>query len=119
MGQQNGPGTCKLILIPALITLGITLLRLGAEFMELPAWLASRAGSRSRRRTDASFEASFVCAAPGVQRRSNQMGELQARSWMLSGAAPSASHQAGRRSAGAVAHSQALVLQLGFSTTRA
>jgi hypothetical protein len=43
MSQQNGPDTCKLILVPALITLGITLLRLGAEFMELPAWLASRA----------------------------------------------------------------------------
>jgi hypothetical protein len=42
MGQQNGPDYGKLILIPALITLGITLLRLGGEFMNLPAWLASR-----------------------------------------------------------------------------
>jgi hypothetical protein len=32
----------KLILIPALITLGITLLRLGGEFLDLPAWLANK-----------------------------------------------------------------------------
>jgi hypothetical protein len=42
MTRQDGPDYGKLILIPALITLGITLLRLGAEFMELPSWLASR-----------------------------------------------------------------------------
>jgi hypothetical protein len=32
----------KLILVPALITLGITLLRLGGEFLDLPAWLANK-----------------------------------------------------------------------------
>jgi hypothetical protein len=42
MDQRNGPHYGKLIAIPALITLGITLLRLGAEFMDLPAWLANR-----------------------------------------------------------------------------
>jgi hypothetical protein len=42
MGQRNGPHYGKLIFVPALITLGITLLRLGAEFMDLPAWLASK-----------------------------------------------------------------------------
>jgi hypothetical protein len=42
MGQQNRPDYRKLILIPALITLGITLLRLGGEFMDLPSWLASK-----------------------------------------------------------------------------
>lgn len=42
MDQQNKPQYGKLILVPALITLAITLLRLGAEFMDLPAWLASR-----------------------------------------------------------------------------
>jgi len=42
MSQRNGPNYGKLILIPALITLAITLLRLGAELMDLPAWLANR-----------------------------------------------------------------------------
>ena len=42
MEQQKGPDYGKLILIPALITLGITLLRLGAEFMDLPSWLANK-----------------------------------------------------------------------------
>jgi hypothetical protein len=42
MDQPNKPRYGKLILIPALITLGITLLRLCAEFMNMPAWLASR-----------------------------------------------------------------------------
>jgi hypothetical protein len=42
MGRQNGPDYGKLILIPALITLGITLLRLGGEFMGFPSWLASK-----------------------------------------------------------------------------
>ena len=42
MSQSNKPRYGKIILIPALITLGITLLRLGAEFMDLPAWLANR-----------------------------------------------------------------------------
>ena len=42
MEQQNRPDYGKLILIPALITLGITLLRLGGEFMDLPSWLASK-----------------------------------------------------------------------------
>ena len=42
MEQQNRPGYGKLILVPALITLGITLLRLGAEFMDLPSWLANK-----------------------------------------------------------------------------
>jgi hypothetical protein len=40
--MQNGPCFGKIILIPALITLGITLLRLLAELMGLPSWLASR-----------------------------------------------------------------------------
>jgi hypothetical protein len=42
MGQQNGPDYGKLILIPALITLGITLMRLASELMNLPPWLANR-----------------------------------------------------------------------------
>jgi hypothetical protein len=42
MEQQNRPAYGKLILVPALITLGITLLRLGAEFMDLPPWLANK-----------------------------------------------------------------------------
>jgi hypothetical protein len=42
MGQQNGPHYGKLIFTPALITLGIMLLRLDAEFMNFPAWLASK-----------------------------------------------------------------------------
>jgi hypothetical protein len=42
MDQQNRINYGRLILIPALITLAITLLRLGAEFMDLPSWLASK-----------------------------------------------------------------------------
>jgi hypothetical protein len=42
MERQNGPDYGKLILIPALITLAITLLRLSGEFMDLPSWLASK-----------------------------------------------------------------------------
>jgi len=42
MDQKNSLHYGKLILIPALITLGITLLRLVSEFMNLPAWLASK-----------------------------------------------------------------------------
>jgi len=42
MDQSNRPRYGKLIFVPALITLGITLLRLCAEFMNMPAWLASR-----------------------------------------------------------------------------
>jgi len=42
MGQTKGPEYGKLIFYPALITLGITLLRLGGEWMGLPAWLANR-----------------------------------------------------------------------------
>jgi len=42
MHQQSDPNYVKLVTIPALITLGITLLRLAGEFMNLPAWLASR-----------------------------------------------------------------------------
>jgi hypothetical protein len=42
MDQKDGRPYGKLILVPALITLGITLLRLIAEFIDLPAWLASR-----------------------------------------------------------------------------
>jgi hypothetical protein len=42
MEQPTKPHFLKLIFIPALITLGITLLRLGAEFMDFPPWLASK-----------------------------------------------------------------------------
>jgi hypothetical protein len=42
MDQWKGPDYGKLILVPALVTLAITLLRLGGEFMDLPSWLASR-----------------------------------------------------------------------------
>jgi hypothetical protein len=42
MEQPNRLDYKKLILIPALITLGITLLRLGAEFIDLPSWLANK-----------------------------------------------------------------------------
>jgi hypothetical protein len=42
MEQQNKPGYGKLILIPAVITLCITLLRLAAELMNLPSWLANK-----------------------------------------------------------------------------
>lgn len=40
--SQEGPNYKKLILIPAIITLGITLLRLGGELLGLPAWLANK-----------------------------------------------------------------------------
>lgn len=43
MGKRNGISYGKLILVPALITLGITLLRLCLELVGAPAWLASRA----------------------------------------------------------------------------
>jgi len=43
MSQQNAPHYGKLILVPALITLGITILRLGAELIDLPPWLANKA----------------------------------------------------------------------------
>ncbi len=43
MNQLNRPAYGKLVFVPALITLGITLLRLGAELMDLPPWLASKA----------------------------------------------------------------------------
>ncbi len=42
MEENNKIDYGRLILIPALITLGITLLRLGAEFMDLPSWLANK-----------------------------------------------------------------------------
>jgi hypothetical protein len=42
MDQQPKPCYGKLILIPSLITLAVTLLRLTAEFMNLPAWLANK-----------------------------------------------------------------------------
>ena len=42
MTRKNQPDFTKLIFVPALITLGITLLRLGAEIMDLPPWLANR-----------------------------------------------------------------------------
>jgi hypothetical protein len=42
MEQPNKPDFLKLVFVPALITLGITLLRLGAEFMDLPPWLANK-----------------------------------------------------------------------------
>jgi hypothetical protein len=42
MEQPTKPDCLKLIFVPALITLVITLLRLGAEFMDFPAWLASK-----------------------------------------------------------------------------
>jgi hypothetical protein len=42
MDRQKGPNCGKLIFIPALITFGITLLRLGAELMDLPSWLANK-----------------------------------------------------------------------------
>ncbi len=40
--SQEGPDYKKLILVPALITLGVTLLRLGGELLDLPAWLANK-----------------------------------------------------------------------------
>jgi hypothetical protein len=42
MGQTNEPSIKKLIAVPALITLAVTLLRLVGEFMNLPGWLASK-----------------------------------------------------------------------------
>ena len=40
---NTGPDIKKLITVPAMITLGVTLLRLAGEFMNLPGWLASKA----------------------------------------------------------------------------
>jgi hypothetical protein len=42
MELQNKPNYGKLILTPAVITLLITLLRLAAELMNLPSWLANK-----------------------------------------------------------------------------
>jgi hypothetical protein len=42
MEQPQKLNYWKLILVPALITLGITLLRLTGEFLDLPSWLASK-----------------------------------------------------------------------------
>jgi hypothetical protein len=42
MTIEKRPGLGRLIFVPALITLAITLLRLVAEFLSLPAWLASK-----------------------------------------------------------------------------
>ena len=42
MAQSNGIDIKGLVAAPALITLAVTLLRLAGEFLELPAWLASR-----------------------------------------------------------------------------
>ncbi len=42
MEHQQGPDYGKLILVPALITLAITVLRLGAELLNLPPWLANK-----------------------------------------------------------------------------
>jgi len=42
MSPRNEPNIKKLIAIPALITLAVTLLRLVGEFMNLPGWLASK-----------------------------------------------------------------------------
>jgi len=42
MELQNKPEYGKLIFVPALITLAITLLRLGAELLNLPSWLANK-----------------------------------------------------------------------------
>jgi hypothetical protein len=42
MAPEDRPDYMKLITIPAVITLGITLLRLFAEFGNLPPWLASK-----------------------------------------------------------------------------
>jgi hypothetical protein len=42
MARPNEPNIKKLIAVPALITLAVTLLRLVGEFMNLPSWLASK-----------------------------------------------------------------------------
>jgi hypothetical protein len=42
MDHPNGPDYRKLLLAPAWITLAITLLRLCAEFMNLPSWMANK-----------------------------------------------------------------------------
>jgi hypothetical protein len=42
MARPNEPNVKKLIAVPALMTLAVTLLRLVGEFMNLPGWLASR-----------------------------------------------------------------------------
>ena len=41
--SNDRPDLWRLVRIPALLTLGITLLRLVGDFLELPGWLASRA----------------------------------------------------------------------------
>jgi hypothetical protein len=42
MDLPNGPDYRKLLFVPVWITLAITLLRLLAEFMNLPSWLANK-----------------------------------------------------------------------------
>jgi hypothetical protein len=42
MDQPKEPAYGRLIAVPALITLGITILRLVGEFMNLPSWLANK-----------------------------------------------------------------------------
>jgi hypothetical protein len=42
MTNKKTPSLGRLIFVPALITLAITLLRLVAEFLSLPSWLASK-----------------------------------------------------------------------------
>jgi hypothetical protein len=42
MTKEKTPSLGRLIFVPALITLAITLLRLVAEFLSLPSWLASK-----------------------------------------------------------------------------
>ena len=42
MEELDRPAYGKLIFVPSLITLAITLLRLGAELMDLPSWLANK-----------------------------------------------------------------------------
>lgn len=41
MQPDNGPNLKKLVLVPAILTLAVTLLRLVGEFLHLPSWLAS------------------------------------------------------------------------------
>ena len=40
--NQERPNYMKLVMVPALITLAITVLRLVGEFLDLPAWLANK-----------------------------------------------------------------------------
>jgi len=42
MANTGRPGLWNLIKVPAIVTLGITLLRLASEFGDLPGWLASK-----------------------------------------------------------------------------